>query len=190
MTCDLCAKNEATVYLTEMIDDQTRELHLCEPCAREKGKETAKQFAALGAGEIPELLGGGLAELLAGLADFGTKVEGAGAKTQPACPRCGMAYEDFRRVGRLGCGNCYEAFRRYLAPLLKRIHGSTQHVGRTPAAVKPQAAAAASSPKEELGHLKQELKETIAAEDFEKAARLRDRVRALEARMKKGKSSG
>jgi hypothetical protein len=57
MTCDLCSKNEATVHLSEVINDQTRELHLCEACAREKGAEAAGLFSASG----EQLLGGGLA---------------------------------------------------------------------------------------------------------------------------------
>ncbi len=165
MTCDLCGKNEATVHLTEMIDDQTRELHLCEPCAREKGAAAASPF--------------GLAELLAGLADFGAKLEGE-TRPKPTCPRCKMTYDDFRKTGRLGCGECYETFHRFLGPLLKRIHGSTQHVGRGPSETAPQKAPA----EEDLPRLKERLKAAVASEEFEEAAHLRDRIRALESKKK------
>lgn len=162
MTCDLCSKNEATVHLTEIINDETRELHLCEACAREKGAKAAEQF--------------GLAGLLAGLADFGAK---AGPKVEaPPCPQCGLTYEDFRKTGRLGCGHCYENFARLLGPLLKRVHGSNKYLGRlSPPARKREKKAV---PEAELGRLKEQLKTAVAAEDFEEAARLRDRVRTLE----------
>ena len=163
MTCDLCSKNEATVHLTEIINDETRELHLCESCAREKGAAAAEQF--------------GLAGLLAGLADFGAR---GGLKTEPPpCPRCGLTYEDFRKSGRLGCGECYENFARILAPLLKRVHGSTQYVGRLSPPTRP-AAKKKAVPDEELPALKERLKAAVAAEDFEEAVRLRDRIRLLE----------
>ena len=168
MTCDLCGQREATVHLTEIIDDETRELHLCEPCAREKGATAAQHF--------------GLADLLAGLADFGAKFEAGAKPARLTCSQCGMTYDDFRKSGRLGCGACYEAFHRYLSPLLKRIHGSTQHAGRTPAAVGEKQA----SPQDELALLKERLKTAVAQEAFEEAARLRDRVRALEARARAG----
>ena len=172
MTCDLCGEREATVYLTEIIEDEKRELHLCERCARERGKETAEEF--------------GLGGLLAGLADFGLKTEGE-TKESLACPRCKMTYEDFRKSGRLGCGSCYEAFHRTLGPLLKRIHGSTQHVGKVPVqgAAKPQAAA------EDLSRLKENLAKAVTSEAFEEAACLRDRIHALEAKPKRanGKNS-
>lgn len=168
MTCDLCSKNDATVHLTEIINDETRELHLCEPCAREKGASAAEQF--------------GLAGLLAGLADFGAKT---GPKVEtPPCPQCGLTYEDFRKTGRLGCGNCYENFAKVLSPLLKRVHGSSRYMGRfSPPGRKEKAV-----PEGELDRLKEQLKAAVAAEDFEEAARLRDRVRGLE-KSAKGRGS-
>jgi len=168
MTCDLCGKSEATVHLTEVINESTRELHLCEACAREKGAQAAEGF--------------GLAGLLAGLTDFGTKLEEGQTKSKLKCPQCGMTYEDFRRSGKLGCGNCYETFHRALGPLLKRIHGSAQHVGKVPVV-----RAAPRRTKDQLGelqHLKERLRQAIGAEDFEEAARLRDRIRALEPKSK------
>ena len=181
MTCDLCSKNEAMVHLTEVINDQTRELHLCEACAREKGAEAAQQLSAKGEGGPQEFLGGGLAELLAGLADMSSKLPEGAVASGTACPECGMTYEDFRKSGRLGCGKCYETFRRFLAPLLKRIHGSTEYLGRMPPAVQAKVADA----KEELSQLKEQLKAAVASESFEEAARLRDRVRALEGKTKR-----
>ena len=166
MTCDFCGEREATVHLTEMIDAQTRELHLCEACAREKGAAATQGF--------------GLAELLAGLSDFALKSEGE-KKEKLVCPACGMTYEDFRKSGRLGCGNCYETFHRLLAPLLRRIHGSTHHVGRSPElAAKSQAATAAAT--DDLKALKEKLKSAVAGEAFEEAARLRDKIRVLESK--------
>lgn len=164
MTCDLCSKNEATVHLTEIIHEETRELHLCEACAREKGTSAAEQF--------------GLAGLLAGLADFGSK-GGPKLETVP-CPQCGMTYEDFRKNGRLGCGNCYENFAKLLSPLLKRVHGSNRYLGH----LSPPSRKKKSAPEESLSRLKEQLKAAIAAEDFEEAVRLRDQVRALEKKKK------
>ncbi len=165
MLCDICHKNGATVHLTEIIDNQITELHLCEECARQKGAQMEQHF--------------GLADLLAGLADLGQQFEAVG-KIGLKCPNCGLTYQDFRRIGRLGCGECYETFKDSLGALLKRIHGSTQHLGRTPAKT-----AAAPQKRSETDLLRAELQKAIQMEEFEEAARLRDRIRALEA--KKGK---
>ena len=178
MTCDLCGKKAAAVHLTEIINDQTRELHLCETCAQEKGAAAAEQF--------------GLAGLLAGLTEAGLKT-GLQVGENPKCARCGMTYQDFRKNGRLGCGACYESFHKYLAPLLRRIHGSAQYtgslspprVGRAGAASKPAlkkepVGAKKTETGDALAQLKERLREAVAGERFEEAARLRDKIHALE----------
>lgn len=165
MQCDICHKNEATVHLTEIIDNQITELHLCEECARQKGSQMEQHF--------------GLADLLAGLADLGQQFEAPG-KTEVKCSNCGLTYQDFRRIGRLGCSVCYETFRDSLGVLLKRIHGSTQHLGRAPTKV-----VTAVRKKTEIDTLRVKLARAIEMEEFEEAAKLRDTIRAQEA--KKGK---
>ena len=160
MLCELCKQVQATVHLTEIVNDQMAELHLCEACANQKGAQVESHF--------------GLADLLSELADFSKTQEPEDVVTK-ACPNCGMTYEDFRKVGRLGCAQCYQTFKRSLGSLLKRIHGSPIHLGKSPARlVKPAKA------KTELAELKRKLSRAIEQEEFEEAARLRDQVRRLE----------
>ncbi|MBN3038600.1 MAG: UvrB/UvrC motif-containing protein [Candidatus Omnitrophica bacterium] len=166
MLCNICHKNEATVHLTEIIDNQITELHLCEECARQKGAQMEQHF--------------GLADLLAGLADLGQQFEVVG-KTETKCPNCSLSYEDFRRIGRLGCSECYEAFKDSLGVLLKRIHGSTQHLGCAPLKKEKET----KKQQSEIEVLKSKLQRAIKMEEFEEAARLRDKIRALESKKKK-----
>lgn len=164
MMCDICGKNPATVHLTEIIDNQMNELHLCEECAHQKSAAMEQQF--------------GLSDLLAGMAEYGKpskEDEPANAK----CPNCALTYADFKKVGRLGCGECYTAFKRYLAPLLKRIHGSSQHTGK--AAFSP-ANPPSPKKKEGLQELREQLQKAVKAEAFEEAARIRDRIKELESK--------
>src|ERR1039458_23312 len=101
MTCDICGKKKATVHLTEIVDEQMSEMHLCEECARQKSSQMEQQF--------------GLADLLAGLADPSkTSASKEGEKNALKCSRCSLPYEDFRKFGRLGCGECYISFREHL----------------------------------------------------------------------------
>ena len=160
MLCDICEKNPATVHLTEIIDEQMNELHLCEDCARAKSTAMEQQF--------------GLSDLLAGMADFqkpSTEEEVVVSK----CPSCGLTYADFKKIGRLGCGECYNVFRKYLAPLLKRIHGSNQHDGKSPLKIKTTSRV--YKKKGDLQELKKQLQQAIEREAFEEAARLRDMIK-------------
>ncbi len=160
MLCDICGKNQATVHLTEIVDNQMAELHLCEDCAKEKSLQMEQQF--------------GLADLLAGLADFGKQPDSQ-EKIKLTCSSCGLSYENFRKFGRLGCSNCYVSFKKYLASLLKKIHGSSQHLGKTP--FKSGKVVRAKS---ELQELKVRLQKAVEMEEFEQAASLRDKIRVLE----------
>jgi protein arginine kinase activator len=163
MTCDVCGKNTATVHLTEIIDEQMNELHLCEECARTKSAAMEQQF--------------GLSDLLAGMVDFQKPENKEEGLVNLKCPSCGLTYADFKKIGRLGCGECYNVFRKYLAPLLKRIHGSNQHVGKSPLKIKTTVRV--SKKKIDLADLKQQLQKAIQSEAFEDAARLRDLIKKI-----------
>jgi protein arginine kinase activator len=161
MLCDICGKNMATVHLTEIIDDQINELHLCEDCARQKSAQMEQQF--------------GLNSLLAGMAEVEKPTKETESQTVK-CANCQLTYTDFKRIGRLGCGECYTAFKKFLGPLLKRIHGSTQHFGRSPAKV----ARPAVKKKVDLQELRNNLQKAIGMEAFEEAAKIRDQIKEME----------
>lgn len=177
MICDVCKKKKATVHLTEIVDGKMAEMHICEDCARERSVQMEQQF--------------GLADLLAGLSDFGKQIKTEDtAKLQ--CANCGLTYDDFRKFGRLGCSECYGAFRGHLASLLKKIHGSTQHLGKHPigkaaaphVAVKKETRAVKEAKEDPLQALKTKLQQAVLAENFEQAAILRDQIRVLEKKEK------
>ncbi|MCX5680863.1 MAG: UvrB/UvrC motif-containing protein, partial [Candidatus Omnitrophica bacterium] len=148
------------------------EMHICEDCAKERSVQMEQQF--------------GLADLLAGLSDFGKQIK-TEEKSKLQCTNCALGYEDFRKFGRLGCSECYNAFRGHLSSLLKKIHGSSQHLGKkptgkvAPAFTAPVDVSSTTNPQEEtLQELKTKLQQAILAEDFEAAAFLRDKIRILE----------
>ena len=96
-----------------------------------------------------------------------------------ACPACGGTLQDFRHTGRLGCAQCYTTFESHLRDLLRRLHGSSQHVGERYAATTPPAGTPAG-PARAAGELREQLKRAIEEENFELAAELRDRLKVLE----------
>ncbi|MDD5440408.1 MAG: UvrB/UvrC motif-containing protein [Candidatus Omnitrophica bacterium] len=163
MMCDICNKREATVHLTEIINDKVTKMHLCEACAKEKGEEMETHF--------------GISDLLQGLADFGVPHEVKGKKNLK-CAACGFMFSDFQKIGRLGCPKCYDSFAPQLVPLLKRIHGSDRHMGKL--ALKMEKGKQQPSRVQELQELKIKLQEAIAGEAFEEAVVIRDKIRQLE----------
>jgi protein arginine kinase activator len=159
MTCQKC-QDEASIHLTETVNGRRREVHLCTPCARKAGLAPPEEPPLLALDAI-------LQDLI--VAHVGELV---GALAQTTCPDCGLKFMQFRTVGRLGCPNDYEVFARGLLPLLLRAHGATRHVGKTPSR-RP-------SPTSRL-RLRAQLRDAVAREDYESAARLRDQLRQKDA---------
>lgn len=158
MLCDNCGKEPAKVHYKEIKDDKTIEFNLCESCALEKGLQSPKKH------------GFSVANILAGMAE---EVGSSAIR----CQGCGLSYAEFREHGRLGCSECYDAFKEQLKPLLRRIHGSNVHMGRS-----PRSSEGMIEKIREIEDLKAALKAAVDKEDFEKAAEIRDRIKQLEAK--------
>src|SRR5262249_12094336 len=116
MVCDVCKTNQATVFLTQIVDGKMQKVNLCEACSKEKGVTDPTGFA--------------LADLLLGLG-AAQEIEKSG--TLQKCPACGFSQADFKKTGRLGCALCYDTFSEGLNSLLKAMHKGTAHVGKVPA---------------------------------------------------------
>ena len=171
MKCSRCGEREGIVNLTEVEGDEVRTGTLCARCAAEKGIETP--------GAVKDTPLGGF---LAALGEATGPDAALAAATAVACPVCGATLQDFRESGRVGCATCYRTFDAPLRELLRRLHGSAHHTGgryrRAASGSAPEPATRPSDPS--IQELRERLREAIAAEQFELAAELRDRLRERE----------
>ena len=161
MRCDNCGKKEAAIHLTQIVNNEMSTHHLCEACAAAKGLET------------------GNAPATAPLADFLAQMgkgSPATAATTAACPGCGLTLADFKRTGRLGCARCWSHFDGSLRGLLRKLHGSTQHIGKVYLPPDPTEMDRTAR----VVSLRRSLQRAVDEEDFERAASLRDQIRRLE----------
>src|SRR5207249_1843573 len=85
------------------------------------------------------------------------------------CAACGSTLKDFRESGRLGCAQGYKSFQTHLRDLLRRLHGSSQHVGERYVAPGTDAAA---DPRIQLLDLREQLRRAVENENFQLAAEL------------------
>jgi protein arginine kinase activator len=164
MQCDQCKERPAAIHLTQIINDSVTTVHLCEQCAAEKGVQTGATVA-----KFP------LSDFLASMGK-GTSSQLPVAGDTAECPSCGATLQDFRETGRLGCPQCYRTFGVHLRDLLRRLHGSSQHVGKAYATASRGDAGDGPS----IGELRDQLRRAVEAENFELAAELRDRIRVME----------
>jgi protein arginine kinase activator len=161
MQCEKCGNADAAIQVTRVEDNEMRIQHLCESCAAEQG--------------IDSVASGGNVQL----ADFLAQI-GSGIADEPAasgrCPSCGLTPSQLKQTGRLGCAACYTHFEQHLQGLLRRLHGSTQHVGKV--ALAPDADDGGR--KARVDSLRRSLQRAVDSEDFEHAATLRDQIRRME----------
>ncbi len=161
MLCQNCKLNEAAIHLTQIQDNEMTTRHLCESCAESMG-------LSAGTANAP------LADFIA---QMGKSIAAETVASAGTCPSCGLTLADFKRTGRLGCARCYSTFDVSLRGLLRKLHGGTQHSGKVylpPDATETDRTARVVS-------LRRSLARSVEAEDFERAAALRDQIRRLEA---------
>lgn len=163
MLCQDCNERPALIVFTQIVNNEKTVLRLCKECAEKRGLQ-----APLSSSDFP------IGELLAGMAEEEGPEETEEMKKR-ACAQCGLLYTNFKKAGRLGCSECYETFADGLKGLLRKIHGSNQHLGKIPVFEKEHFAR-----KKEIRKLREQMKKAIKAEEFEKAATLRDRIHEME----------
>lgn len=100
------------------------------------------------------------------------------SSTAEKCPACGYSLESVQKTGRLGCGVCYEKFSASLQEALQESQTSLTHVGKRPGRK--------NAGRDEL---EAELRQLIQTEQFEEAAKLRDRMAKLKPAPRKGKTT-
>ncbi len=160
MKCDACGLRDALIHVRQMEKNGFQELHLCEECAQERGfiREEDTEVS--------------VGDLLAGLIDGATAQPGT--PSPAVCPRCGLAVAEFRKRGRAGCASCYEAFGDDVKRILSQMAPRPRHAGKLPRELSGPAA-------DDREDLAAELRAAVEGEDYERAARLRDRLRDLDA---------
>jgi protein arginine kinase activator len=167
MKCQKCDR-QATFHITDLIDGEPNELHLCEECAQAFLQPSSPQEGA----EMLPAMAGLLAQHLA----VGETAEELERLDQRACPVCGITFLQFRKQGRLGCPHDYVFFEKEMEPLLVSIHDQTQHIGKS-----PKRCPHGADQQTQLIRLRREMKEAVASEEYEKASQLRDEIRGIEA---------
>ena len=157
MKCEICKNQEATVHFKQVTGDEVRELWVCRACAEERGLDLQSPVS---------------------LTDFffGTQQESPPPippDKDIQCAACKMKLSDFRRLSRLGCPACYEAFSEEMDSVLAQLQDGDQHMGKVPAREQVRF--------EIAGH-EDALARAVDAQNFEEAAKLRDRLHELRAR--------
>ncbi len=151
--CDVCGQ-KATVFVTLVKNGQEISLSFCQKHAEVAGVFNTKAYGLVGAQEPADKP---LSRLV-------------------VCTHCGFTHHDFNKLGRFGCAHCYEAFKKELKPVLKRVQAGMVHVGKSPSKFLNIRAL-----KNRLHSLDTELSRAIQEEHYEEAAHFRDEMAEIRA---------
>jgi protein arginine kinase activator len=208
MLCQHCQKNTMTMKITKIHHGVATEYNICDECAP-KISQYYKKMQAQNTDKtqveniLKELLEQGGATIEQG---------GGGAasdeENEVVCENCKLSYGEFRKGFMLGCPKCYDSFGMHILTDIRKIHGSTRHIGGSssstpvvpveevvsePSLVEESASTLAPveevvstpPPVEEvnlkalLRDLQSQLKQSVEAEDFDRAATLRDEINSV-----------
>ena len=159
MKCDQCNK-PAVVHEVVLKNGVNKEVHLCEDHAAQQGM----------AAQVQQPINQLLTQFV--MAKSAKKVK----VNTPRCEACGMSFAKFRQTGVVGCPACYSAFGKSLEQLIRRAqNGATHHVGK-----RPLHDGSGLDRQLEIERISRELDHAVAAEQYERAAKLRDQLRHLE----------
>ena len=164
MLCQNCGKNEATTHIKQIVNGDMAESHLCSNCA-----------AHLGYSDVFSGFGLNLSEIFGGL--LGDMMPTLSAGKSHRCAKCGAAFDDIVREGKVGCAECYRTFYDKLLPSIQRIHGKIRHSGKASTAAPEKVKE--ETLEEKIEKLQLEMNKAVEQQEFETAAKIRDEIKAL-----------
>ncbi len=151
--CSHC-KSPTSIHVTKVVDGEAVKMGLCANCPN---------AIAYKQGVAWDLID----------AENGGKQPKLPRENERACPGCGLTPADFKEHGRLGCSKCYETFEGKLSSVINKLHRGGSHLGKVPGGKKRVV-----SP-QEIENLKRRLDEYVSREEYEMAAVVRDKLKAL-----------
>ncbi|HQL88953.1 MAG: hypothetical protein GX574_12570 [Lentisphaerae bacterium] len=173
MLCDHCHKREASIFIREHGPSGQHSLNLCQKCAM-------RQFLDAQSGHLHDFLGN-ISKLLSHVDDSDAEklllaLQGASGKTPP-CPHCNRRESELEETWELGCAECATNFQ---ALIDLRLHALGKVWPPTEARPQPSTQLAVDT-KKEIARLTAELRQAVRREEYERAALLRDQLKALKA---------
>ena len=176
MKCTKCGEREANFFYSEMINGKKTEYILCSECAKDMGllQKEDEIFDRVGAGfdsvfdsffndtnrlfgAMPRLSGFGIGGFFPSFFIGGAAEEKEAKSNDGVCPKCGAKYTDRAGNGTAGCSECYG----------RDADNASEKTEKK------------LDPEKEIKRLEKALKAAVAAENYERAAVLRDEIKKL-----------
>ena len=168
MKCQKCDKL-ATFHISELTGHKPMEFHLCEEHAREYLNRSTTQGGT--AGNLASVLSQGLSKKVS----LRKAAEELQELDQQTCPICGISFYDFRSRGYLGCPHDYDLFNKQIHAFVLNVHGASEHTGKVLVQKTDD-----TQERMLLIKFRRDLEDAVQYEDYERASKLRDKIKEIE----------
>ena len=160
MKCEICGEREGIIEITHIVENEENSFHICLECAAEQGFHQNLAY---------------INETLEALLNNLPKSEIDRKVLKSVCSYCTTSYEDFYENGKLGCSKCYSEFFRDVEEYLSENVELTRHKGRLPSQLEEY-----KNRNYTLELLQTKLIQALQKEEYEEAAKIRDKIATLE----------
>lgn len=164
MLCQNCNQKPASIHITQITNGEKKEIHLCEQCSvLQDTYNISFNFT----------------NFISNFLDIGDHSPSSSETNENkinlcVCPTCGMDYDTFKKYGKFGCQTCYHTFRSQINPMIKKLHGKDQHIGKL-----VKHGGENLKLEKELAELNGKLSKAVELEEYEDAAIYRDKIKAI-----------
>ncbi len=163
MKCDRCGK-PSVYHSTLIVNGVSQTTNLCRDCAIKEGVFNSAPTSIFD-------------DMFSAFSDFLPFEE----VQDIVCPVCKMSLREFKNTSKLGCPNCYEAFREEISNIVKRIAPYSTHKLDKSSDVKIKKSNKKANTKEEkIANLRAEMALAVKEERYEDAAKIKKQIKRLE----------
>lgn len=161
MLCQRCFKKQATVKISQTQNGILKEQLICKSCSKKYGLNVTIS-------SLPQAF----TEIIVNILRHKQEDQEILKKnpTDSTCPDCGYNWEDFRKTGLLGCEKCYTSFRGRILTLQNQVVKKNEFISQPYKVKNPRIK------KNERAILERALTKAVDREEYEKAAKIRDRI--------------
>ncbi len=162
MNCDKCGK-PSVYHSTLIVNGVSQTTNLCRDCAMKEGVFTSEPSSIFD-------------DMFSVFADFLPFERVADIN----CPVCKTTLREFKTTNRLGCPNCYEAFRDEISAIIKRIAPFESHKQDRLNEYIAKKENKLETKQDKITALREDMRLAVSEERYEDAAKLKKKIQKLE----------
>ncbi len=162
MQCDRCGK-PSVYHSTLIVNGVSQTTNLCRDCAIKEGVFNSAPTSIFD-------------DMFSAFADFMPfeKVQDI------TCPVCKMTLREFKNTSKLGCPNCYDAFREEISNIIGRIAPYSTHKVESLTQTKEKTNKKATTKEEKIKQLREDMALAVKEERYEDAGKIKKQIKRLE----------